>query len=117
MDMVIAVCCASWACLKLWSLMENLATRLLHHGPHSIIYSVKDLDLIVSLLGEYLSNVTNKSCCKEVECEQHYYEGHWIEHFVSFGPKAYAFRLTTGEIVCKVRGFSLNYKGSFAIYF
>ena len=42
---------------------------------------------------------------------------HWIEEFVSCGPKNYSFRVNTGEIVCKVRGFSLNYKSSLILNF
>ena len=33
------------------------------------------------------------------------------------GPKNYSFRVNTGEIVCKVRGFSLNYKSSLILNF
>ena len=35
--------------------------------------------------------------------------GHWTVDFVSCSAKNYAYKLNTGEVVCKVRGFSLNY--------
>ena len=50
--------------------------------------------------------------CKKVECE-----GHWIVEFVSCGPKNYTYKLNSGEVVCKVRGFSLNYRASQVINF
>ena len=43
--------------------------------------------------------------------------GHWIEEFVSCGPKNYSFKVNTGEVVCKVRGFSLNYRSSLVLNF
>ena len=38
--------------------------------------------------------------------------GHWIVDFVSCGAKNYAYKLNTGEVVCKVHGFSLIYSTS-----
>ena len=43
--------------------------------------------------------------------------GHWITEFVSCGPKNYAYRLNSGQVVCKVRGFSLSHKTSLIINF
>ena len=54
--------------------------------------------------------------CKEVGCHG-CNTGHWIEEFISCGPKNYTYRLNTGETSCKVRGFSLNYKNSQAVNF
>ena len=39
-------------------------------------------------------------------------EGLWIVEFVSCGAKNYGYQLNTGQITCKVRGFSLNYNAS-----
>ena len=36
-------------------------------------------------------------------------QNHWIVDFVSCGAKNYAYKLNTGEVVCKVCRFSLNY--------
>ena len=44
-------------------------------------------------------------------------KGHWITEFVSCGPKNYSFKLNSGEIFCKVRGFSLNYRNSQIVNF
>ena len=37
---------------------------------------------------------------------------YWIVEFVSCGAKNYAYRLNTGQVVCKERGFSLNFSAS-----
>ena len=55
--------------------------------------------------------------CKELGCKSENCEGHWTEEFISCGPKNYSFRVNTGEIVCKVRGFSLNYRSSLNLNF
>ena len=36
----------------------------------------------------------------------------YITEFYSKGPKSYAYRTTTGEVVCKIKGFTLNHKNS-----
>ena len=61
--------------------------------------------------------MTDELTCKELSCKKVECEGHWIVEFVSCGPKNYTYKLNTGEVVCKVRGFSLNYKASQVINF
>ena len=39
-------------------------------------------------------------------------EGDYITTWVGTGPKSYAYETNKGEIVCKVKGFTLNYKNS-----
>ena len=41
----------------------------------------------------------------------------YITEFVSGGCKQYAYKVNTGEEVCKIRGFTLNYKNSNIINF
>ena len=38
--------------------------------------------------------------------------GHWIVEFISCRAKNYAYHLNTGQVVCKVRGFSLKFSAS-----
>ena len=38
--------------------------------------------------------------------------GHWIVEFISCRAKNYAYCLNTGQVVCKVRGFSLKFSTS-----
>ena len=115
-NVTIAAFCTSWARLKLWSVMQRLGNRVLYHDTDSIIFSVKDGEYVPPL-GKYLGQLTDELTCKELGCKNQYCSGHWIEEFVSCGPKNYSFRVNTGEIVCKVRGFSLNYKSSLILNF
>lgn len=109
-NVLIAAFCTTWARLKLWSVMNKLGDRVLYHDTDSIIFTAKNDDYIPPL-GEYLGDLTNELACKEIGCTG-CRDGHWIEEFVSCGPKNYSFRLNTGEMYCKIRGFSLNYKNS-----
>jgi hypothetical protein len=67
-------------------------------------------------LGDHLGQLTNELTCQELNCKG-CNEGHWITEFVSCGPKNYAYKLNTGQSVCKVRGFSLNYENSLILNF
>ena len=115
-NVTIAAFCTSWARLKLWSVMQKLGKRVLYHDTDSIIFSVKDGEYVPPL-GTYLGQLTDELTCKELSCKKQGCSGHWIEELVSCGPKNYSFRVNTGEIVCKVRGFSLNYKSSLILNF
>ena len=116
-NVMIAACCTSWARLKLWSMMNRLGSRVLYHDTDSIIFSAKDSDQYMPPLGEYLGELTYELTCKELNCKTENCQGHWIEEFISCGPKNYSFRVNTGEIICKVRGFSLNHRFSLVINF
>ena len=115
-NVTIAAFCTSWARLKLWSVMQKLGKRVLYHDTDSIIFSVKEGEYVPPL-GEYLGQLTDELTCKELGCKREECSGHWIEEFVSCGPKNYSFRVNTGEMICKVRGFSLNYKASLILNF
>ena len=115
-NVTIASFCTSWARLKLWSVMNKLGNRVLYHDTDSIIFSAKEGEYIPPL-GEYLGQLINELTCKELGCKQKDCSGHFIEEFVSCGPKNYSFKVNSGEIVCKVRGFSLNYKSSLVLNF
>ena len=96
--------------------MNKLGKRVLYHDTDSIIFTVNDKFDYVPELGDYLGQLTNELSCKElgyVGCT----DGHWITEFVSCGPKNYSFRLNSGQIFCKVRGFSLNYRNSQIVNF
>ena len=56
--------------------------------------------------GDYLGQLTNELP-----------PGHYIEEFVSGGPKNYAMRLDNGEERVHVRGFTLNFRNSQLINF
>ena len=111
-NVVIAAFCTSYARLKLLDVMNKLGKRVLYHDTDSIIFSVKDTDKYIPPLGEHLGDLTDELCCKELGCKDMNCVGHWIIEFVSCGPKNYTYKLNSGEVVCKVRGFSLNHKAS-----
>lgn len=112
---VIAAFCTTYARLKLWNLMMRLGDRILYHDTDSVIYSYKEGEYCPSM-GKYLGELTNELECKEIGC-QGCEEKHWITDFISCGPKNYAYKLNTGETMCKVRGFSLNWDSSKKINF
>ena len=115
-NIIIASFCTSWTRLKLWSVKNKLEEIVLYHDTDSIIFSVKDTDDYILPLGQYLGQLTKELACKEIGCNG-CEPGYWIEEFVSCGPKNYTYKLNTGEISCKVRGFSLNYRNSQVINF
>jgi hypothetical protein len=39
-------------------------------------------------------------------------KGVWIVDWESTGPKSYCYKTNTGEVVCKIKGFTLNYETS-----
>ena len=107
---VIAAFCTSYARLKLWNVMDRLGSRVLYHDTDSIIYT-HGPGQYEPPTGTFLGDLTDELSCKEVGCDG-CLEGHWIADFVSCGPKNYAYKLNTGQVVCKVRGFSLNFAAS-----
>ena len=115
-NVLISAFCTCWARLELWGIMNKLGKRVLYHDTDSIVFTVNDKDEYVPELGDYLGQLTNELSCKELGCVG-CVDGHWITEFVSCGPKNYSFRLNSGEIICKVRGFSLNYRNSQIVNF
>lgn len=109
-NVAIAAFCTCHARLKLWFEMNKLGGRVVYHDTDSIIYS-QDPAGYNPPLGKYLGQLTDELSCKSVGCKG-CPSGHWIAEFVSCGAKNYAYKLNTGEVVCKVRGFCLNYSGS-----
>ena len=69
-NVVIAAFCTSYARLKLWGIMNKLGKRVLYHDTDSIIFSVKNTDKYIPPLGEYLGDLTDELCCKELGCKK-----------------------------------------------
>ena len=99
-NVVIAAFTTAHARLKLYSILELLQQRVLYFDTNSIIYTSK-LGEWNPPLGDYLGELTN-----ELDDDD------YITTFVSGGPKNYSYRTKNGKTVCKVRGFTLNYRGS-----
>ena len=101
-SVVLASFTTAYARLLLLDYLEQLDRRVLYHDTDSIIYTANpqrpDLDLP---LGNFLGDLTD-----EID------SGRQITHFVSTGPKSYAYRLDDESEICKIRGFSLTYQAS-----
>ena len=109
-NVIISAFCSAYSCIKLWKMMNILGNHVLYHNTDFIIYTYKSQEWIPPT-GEYLSDLTDELLCSKIGCKG-CKQGHWIVDFVSCGAKNYAYKLNTGEVVCKVRGFSLNYSAS-----
>ena len=86
--------------LKLYSYLEQLQQRVLYFDTDSVIYSWKPGEPDIPL-GDYLGDMTD-----ELEGNDH------IVDFTSAGPKNYGYKTQQGKVCCKVRGFTLNVRGS-----
>ena len=87
-------------CKTHYSVLERLQTRVLYFDTDSVIFKSEPTDWMPAL-GDYLGELTN-----ELD------DDNYITTFVSGGPKNYAYQTQNGKTTCKVRGFTLNYKGS-----
>lgn len=112
----IAAFCSTYARLKLLQLMMSLPNRVLYHDTDSVIYTVKPGEFEPKL-GDHLGDLTDELSCKQLKCSTSNCAGHFITEFVSCGPKNYSYKLNTGEVSCKVRGFSLNVHNSRLVNF
>ena len=99
-NIFVAAFTTCWALLKLYSYLEQLQQRVLYFDMDSVIYTTKPDDSDIPL-GDYLGEMTN-----ELD------DGDSITEFTSAGPKNYGYKTQQGKVCCKVRGFSLNVRGS-----
>ena len=99
-NVVIAAFTTAQARLKLYSVLERLQMRTLYFDTDSVIFTSRPGEWVPPL-GDYLGELTN-----ELDDEDH------ITTFVSGGQKNYAYQTKNGKTICKVRGFTLNYRGS-----
>jgi hypothetical protein len=104
----------------LFKVLQKLGERVLYYDTDSVIFSSGPNDVYSPSLGNYLGELTNELLCKDVGCTKKQggnCEGHWIKEFVGCGPKNYAYKLNSGQVLCKVRGFTLNHEGSQVLNF
>jgi hypothetical protein len=99
-NIFLATFTTTWARLRLYQVLDLLGEACLYYDTDSCIYVLRP-GMKEPPTGDYLVDLTN-------ELPPHRY----IEEFVSGGPKNYAYRLDNGVEVCKVRGFTLNFKNS-----
>lgn len=110
-NVVMAALCSTYARLKLWNVLHGLGRRVLYHDTDSVIYTYTPQTLH-PVTGDYLGQLTDELRCQNLGCTEPSCPGHWIVEFVGCGAKNYAYRLNSGEVICKVRGFSLHFSAS-----
>ncbi|XP_071104149.1 uncharacterized protein [Haliotis cracherodii] len=108
-NVVIAAWVTAQARLKLYSYLMPLEQRVLYFDTDSIIY-VHKASVWNPPLGDTLGDLTDEL------------DGNSISTFVSGGPKNYAYKLVRPtkdgtRTLCKVRGFTLNYRASQQVNF
>jgi hypothetical protein len=99
-NIFIASFTSCYARLKLYESLEKLQKRVLYFDTDSVIYSCKPGETDIPL-GDFLGEMTN-----ELDDDD------FITEFTSAGPKNYGYKTKRGKVCCKVRGFSLNVRGS-----
>ena len=98
-NIFIAAFTTCWARLKLYSYLELLQEQVLYYDTDSVIYRHKPGQPKVPV-GDYLGDMTDEL------------EGDVITEFVLGGAKNYGYVKWGGKTECKVRGFTLNVRGS-----
>ncbi|KAL9960272.1 hypothetical protein ACROYT_G033710 [Oculina patagonica] len=96
-----------YARLKLYQdgLSRLKPEQILYFDTDSLIYKRAPTDPVLPL-GDFLGDFTD-----ELEVGDH------ITEFAAAGPKNYGYRTSQGKVCCKVRGFSLNVRGSVQLNF
>ncbi|GFU17785.1 uncharacterized protein TNCV_722021 [Trichonephila clavipes] len=87
--------------LKLYSEIEKLNESVLSFDTDSIIYKSDGIN--DPPLGNFLGEFTDEL------------NGGTITSFVTGGPKNYAYKMSDGSEVCKIRGFTLNFQNSLVL--
>ena len=88
--------------LKLYSYLDMLQKQVLYYDTDSVIYRCLPEQPRIPT-GDFLGDMTDEL------------EGDSIVEFVSGGAKNYGYKTAGGKIECKVRGFTLNVRGSVAL--
>lgn len=102
-NIFIAIFTTAWARLELYDLINKLDRRVLYMDTDSCIYVSKEGEFEPEL-SSYLGGLTNEVADSG--------NGEYITEFVTCGPKNYAYKISNGECVVKVKGFRLNYRTS-----
>ena len=90
--------------LKLYESLDALQEQVLYFDTDSVIYKWRPGQSSIAT-GDFLGEMTDEL------------NGDIIKEFVSGGAKNYAYHTRGGKVVCKVRGFTLNVRGSAILNF
>lgn len=103
-NVVLAAYTTAQARLKLYTLLEGLQRRVCYFDTDSVVYCHEE-GAWNPPLGDYLGELKDET------------GGVRITEFISAGAKNYAYQLEDGKQVCKIRGFTLNYRSSLLLNF
>ncbi|KAK9395671.1 hypothetical protein NXF25_019032 [Crotalus adamanteus] len=95
-NVFIASFTTAYARLELYRLLDGLGDRCLYHDTDSVIFVSRE-GAWTPPLGDYLGQLTSEIPPNTT-----------ITEFVAAGPKTYAYALSNGETVLKVKGITLN---------
>jgi len=90
--------------LKLYESLDTLQEQVLYYDTDSVVYKWKPSQPSIAI-GDFLGDMTDEL------------DGDVITEFVSGGAKNYGYQTRAGKVVCKVRGFTLNVRGSAILIF
>ena len=90
--------------LKLYESLDTLQQQVLSYDTDSVVYKWRPSQPSIAI-GDFLGDMTDEL------------DGDVITEFVSGGAKNYGYQTRGGKVVCKVRGFILNVRGSAILNF
>ena len=90
--------------LKLYESLDTLQQQVLYYDTDSVVYKWRPGQPSITT-GDFLGDMTDEL------------DGDVITEFVSGGAKNYGYQTRGGKVVCKVRGFTLNVRGSAILNF
>jgi hypothetical protein len=106
-NVILAAFVTAYGRLKLYEYLKRLGDSVLYFDTDSIVFLYDPEKPHINVeLGNFLGDLTD-------ECPP----GVHITEFCSSGAKSYAMKLSDGSEICKVKGFTLNYKNGLAINF
>ena len=103
-NIFVAAFTTSYARLKLYESLDTLQKQVLYYDTDSVIYKWRHGLPSIST-GDFLGQMKDEL------------DGDVITEFISGGAKNYAYQTRGGNSVCKVRGFTLNVRGSAILNF
>ena len=103
-NIFIAAFTTSYARIKLYQSLNTLQRQVLYYDTDSVVYRWQHGQPSIAT-GDYLGDMKDEL------------EGDVITEFVSAGAKNYAYKTQQGKVECKVRGFTLNARGSAILNF
>ena len=103
-NIFIATFTTSHARLMLYDVLNKLGDRVMGYDTDSVWYIEKRCEHLIET-GDMLGELTDVL------------EGTHITRWCGSGPKSYAYETSDGKQVCKVKGFTLNYKNMQVINF